>query len=236
MSLSSTASELTIPNTFQSGEKALASEVNDNFTATATAVNDNDARIVALEAAVSALTQRVETLESSFVSSAEYFGTDLFFLQNDANGTLLIPVVEGNQSSSSSIQTNYEYAAVPGLDTVSFDVADDNTTVIIQASGEAYLNTFSAYSSLSVAIEINGEIPDLGAQQTHRMVSDDNLSGGGAVWDIRVPVQLDAGTHTFSVLVKGTNQNQSQIVIDGRSLEGYDGRVKTSILQINSGN
>lgn len=43
------ASSVTIPNTFTSGTPALASEVNGNFTAVETAVNDNDSRITTLE-------------------------------------------------------------------------------------------------------------------------------------------------------------------------------------------
>jgi len=50
-SYAATASDLTIPNTFIAGAPALASDVNDNFTAVADAVNDNDGRIAALEGA-----------------------------------------------------------------------------------------------------------------------------------------------------------------------------------------
>ncbi len=39
------ASSVTIPNTFTSGEPAVAAEVNDNFTAVADSVNDNDSRV-----------------------------------------------------------------------------------------------------------------------------------------------------------------------------------------------
>ncbi len=46
------ASEVTGLNTFQAGEKALASEVNDNFTAVSDAVADNDARITANATAI----------------------------------------------------------------------------------------------------------------------------------------------------------------------------------------
>ena len=48
-SYAATADELTTPNTFAAGEPAVAAEVNDNFIAVETAVNDNNARIAALE-------------------------------------------------------------------------------------------------------------------------------------------------------------------------------------------
>ena len=46
------ASEVSGLNTFQAGEKALASEVNDNFTAVSDAVADNDTRITANATAI----------------------------------------------------------------------------------------------------------------------------------------------------------------------------------------
>ena len=45
VSSSAVASELAVPNTFSAGTPAKASEVNDNFTAAKTAVDDNFARL-----------------------------------------------------------------------------------------------------------------------------------------------------------------------------------------------
>jgi len=47
ISFSTLADDLTIPNTFQSGTPARAAEVNDNFTAVESSVDDNAADIVA---------------------------------------------------------------------------------------------------------------------------------------------------------------------------------------------
>jgi hypothetical protein len=65
------AGELAVPNVFSAGDPAVAAEVNENFSATAAAVNDNDARVEtletkvsALETALAALTTRTETLEA----------------------------------------------------------------------------------------------------------------------------------------------------------------------------
>ncbi|MHC4958526.1 MAG: hypothetical protein ACYTGN_09125 [Planctomycetota bacterium] len=49
------AGPVTIPHTFSSGTAAVAAEVNANFSAVRTAVNDNDGRIAALENAASGL-------------------------------------------------------------------------------------------------------------------------------------------------------------------------------------
>ena len=47
---------LTIPNTFVANTPAVADEVNANFSACKTAVDDNDSRVAALESAVSVAT------------------------------------------------------------------------------------------------------------------------------------------------------------------------------------
>lgn len=46
------AGEVTIPNSFSAGSTAVAAEVNGNFTAVSTAVNDNNGRVFALETLV----------------------------------------------------------------------------------------------------------------------------------------------------------------------------------------
>jgi hypothetical protein len=66
-SIAANASELTTPNVFTSGTPALASEVNENFSAIEAAVNDNDGRIAAMEGAGGAATFQV--------SNAIVFGT-----------------------------------------------------------------------------------------------------------------------------------------------------------------
>ncbi|NNG01435.1 MAG: hypothetical protein HKM93_18750 [Desulfobacteraceae bacterium] len=55
------AGEITIPNTFESGTPAVAVEVNENFTAVETAVDDNDSRIAAMEEVLTALLATIST-------------------------------------------------------------------------------------------------------------------------------------------------------------------------------
>jgi hypothetical protein len=52
LAVSALASEVSIPNVFVAGQKARASDVNENFNAVKTAVDDNDARITTLESQV----------------------------------------------------------------------------------------------------------------------------------------------------------------------------------------
>jgi hypothetical protein len=66
------SADLTIPHSFTSGAKAMASEVNTNFKALETEVNDNDSRIADLEAersyTVFALGEALQFLPGSSVT------------------------------------------------------------------------------------------------------------------------------------------------------------------------
>jgi len=126
----------------------------------------------------------------------------------------------------------YEFTAIPGLDTVSFDVSNDNSLVILQANGRAYNSEFSARTSVEVALYINGLKPEIGASQRLSIIGDDTLSGDGHDWNIFYTAELDAGTHNFSVMVKAFNQNEADVGIDGRSTKGFEGRVKVDIIEL----
>jgi len=66
------AAELSIPNEFTAGTSALAAEVNGNFSAAATAVNDNNSRIVTLEATVAQLQGDNASLQNFLSSVVPY--------------------------------------------------------------------------------------------------------------------------------------------------------------------
>ena len=59
MSQSLYAGSVSIPNSFTAGEPAVAAEVNANFDAVKTAVDDNDSRIATLEATIASLQETV---------------------------------------------------------------------------------------------------------------------------------------------------------------------------------
>ncbi len=58
------AGDLNVPHSFTAGTPALAAKVNANFSAVETAVDDNDARIAALEALVVTLQSKITTLQN----------------------------------------------------------------------------------------------------------------------------------------------------------------------------
>ena len=71
------ATDVTIPNTFTSGTAAVAAEVNDNFTAVKTAVDDNDGRIttnataITTKADATAVTAEIAAAVASKANSAD---------------------------------------------------------------------------------------------------------------------------------------------------------------------
>ena len=70
------ADNVTIPNVFQSGSPARASEVNDNFSAVEASVDDNAAEIATSKTNVADIDQRVGTLETGQVLQDDLITTN----------------------------------------------------------------------------------------------------------------------------------------------------------------
>jgi len=62
------ATELTVPNTFSSGTPAVAADVNANFDAVKSAVDDNDSRLVAVEAMLVSMQASLNTANETIAS------------------------------------------------------------------------------------------------------------------------------------------------------------------------
>ncbi|MCG8435170.1 MAG: hypothetical protein MJA83_14175, partial [Gammaproteobacteria bacterium] len=58
------AGEVTLPHTFQADTKAVAAEVNENFTAAITGINDNNTKLGELETQVQALQEALASLKT----------------------------------------------------------------------------------------------------------------------------------------------------------------------------
>lgn len=106
------AGPLTVPNAFSAGTKAVAADVNANFSAVKGAVNDNDARIASMEAAIAALEATVSAQASTIAT-----------LQNDLSST---------QSDLSSVQS--DLSSVQGNSVLALD---GNLSYTIDANGYA---------------------------------------------------------------------------------------------------
>ena len=235
------AGELVVPHAFVAGEPAVAGDVNENFAAVRDEVNDNHARLAVLENVIAGLSQRLAALEGQAPGVASFethFGTDLVFV--GSAGRFIIPYTgePGQQSVPTPgdavfRDTAFEFNALPGLQDVAFSVARDATLVILQTTGRAYNNAFQAASYLEVGISVDGQPPAMAAtERIHILATHANRSGASMNWYVNYPVLLDAGEHTFSVMVKGFANSQDNITIDGRSTFGHPGRVRATVLQI----
>ncbi len=78
------AGDLSIPNTFEAGTKAIAAEVNANFSAVETAVDDNDARIFDLESST------IESVGNVGGNIDMIGGTNISVTSDDVNNTITI--------------------------------------------------------------------------------------------------------------------------------------------------
>ncbi len=105
--VSTNAGELNIPNKFSSGEKALSSEVNANFNAVKTEVDDNAGKINSLTTMVGTNASGILNLET-----------------NQAGASINLPV-SGNPVNFTSTLTNIDSLTVPvpGPGVVVFNVS-----------------------------------------------------------------------------------------------------------------
>lgn len=83
-----TAGPVATPHTFTSGSPAVAAEVNENFSAVESAVNDNDARIATLISRVDDLMAENQRLASDLADATDFLADlrNVMFLQNDNQG------------------------------------------------------------------------------------------------------------------------------------------------------
>jgi len=119
------AAPLTIPNTFTANSPAVAADVNTNFTAAKAAVDDNDARITALETQIAALQVVTDT----------------------NNGVLTLQKAAGNWAM---VSNTFGYL-VPGAGVVEFNRDVKYGTVIVNADG-TFTVTFNGGSEVIAAL------------------------------------------------------------------------------------
>jgi hypothetical protein len=83
----SSATDFSVPHTFSAGQRAQASEVNQNFSAAAAAINGNAAALAAALQQLAALEELIATLQATI--SAANFGGVPVYSQGQFIGTLL---------------------------------------------------------------------------------------------------------------------------------------------------
>ena len=105
------AGNVNIPNTFTAGDTARASEVNENFSALETAVNDNDSRITTNEGAINDLANR----------SWEKSGNDLYY----NNGNIGIGTTEPDANMHIKNPTDF----------ASLEIESNNGRAVLRLNG-----------------------------------------------------------------------------------------------------
>ena len=141
------ASSLSIPNSFTAGTPAVAAEVNGNFTAVQTAVDDNDTRIAALEAALA-------TLQADLVSA----NADITSLQSTVTSqssdiASLQSTVTSQSSDIASLQSDLIAVnnTIATLQSNSVLDLDGNLIFVLDANG----NPTAQFTGVNVQV-ING--------------------------------------------------------------------------------
>ena len=112
----SSAGSVTIPNTFKSGTKAMASEVNANFKALETEVNDNDSNFRALETKVNDNDSRIADLEGERSYTVFALGEALQFLTG--SGVTVEDILAKAQAAYSLSLSQYTAGVVVRVDEI----------------------------------------------------------------------------------------------------------------------
>ncbi len=132
------ADTLTIPNTFVSGETARAAEVNDNFTAVKTEVDDNNARINQNESAMSFKQERV----SGSCQAGQY---------------MRVINSDGSVSCQVDINNDTTYTAGSGLTLTGTEFSTDTTAIQSRVSGSCpageSINVINADGSVGCEVD-----------------------------------------------------------------------------------
>ncbi len=155
-SLSAQASDLTIPNQFTSGTRAVAAGVNANFDATAVSVNDNQtqltdlvAQIVALTAIVNANSATITTLQTDNTNlQAEIDALEVVDTQHAADIAIAIAQSTENKAGISGLRNDL----VAGLASyLSVETDNQGNPVAIFSGINVHVN-----NSLGTTSSING--------------------------------------------------------------------------------
>lgn len=168
------ASDVSIPNVFVSGTPAVASEVNENFTAIENAVDDNNLRILENEGAADNNSQRITAIESSYVKGKGDLSVALTGVvtissastQLLGNGTLFLSEISVNDSimigneihEVASINSDTDLLLVSSHSSGALDVTayKDGSLLSVKTGADQERLSLDKSGNLSVTGTING--------------------------------------------------------------------------------
>ncbi|MBL4659813.1 MAG: hypothetical protein JKY19_05625 [Alcanivoracaceae bacterium] len=177
------ASELTVPNTFVAHQPAIAADVNVNFSAVETSVDDNHSRLVILESLVTQLQTNLANA-NAVINTIQ---TDLTTTQNNlamANSTIATL-----QTDLSSVENNsvleldglLRYAFINGHDTAEFRAINVHVN---DGSGDTS-GAVNGLGNLTIGYnENNDNAPEFCSDPQHDNQID--CENGSEIWDKNV--------------------------------------------------
>ncbi len=157
------AGSVTVPNNFTAGTQAVAAEVNDNFSAVKTAVDDNDSRIAALEARIVALEEKlasVSTLTYNGQPTVRFTGVNVQVVNGQGStatanglGNLIVGYDEADSSGTGHCTIGWYAAASVPTNVSNCSTAGGTWTTTGFKTGSHYLvtgsqNNYSRWSGL----------------------------------------------------------------------------------------
>jgi len=221
------AGNVTLPNTFQPNTPARASEMNANFTAVRTAVNDNFTLIGALQAALTTLTARVTSTESAIttlnprVTSAENSLASVSSRLNAVEQQLLagVPLVAVQGLMDAAQDTEGVWIDVGGA-TVSFSTTDPSTRILMTATGAMATWASSSWLRCGVRFLVDGSpLPGAGGPDSEgNLAMSPGPYKAGAAESLPFtsiePYTVGPGNHTVSL-------QMTRVHADGNTATGF---------------
>lgn len=187
------AGSVTGLTTFSANTTARASEVNDNFTAVKTAVDDNDSRINTNTSDIGANASDISTNASNISGNTANITTNASAISTLQANSAGVKTAE----AGGGVQITNSYAEYMSL-SVTVPAAGN---IIVFASGSVYLNVASASAQL-IRVKVSDTPADVSETPGIQFIRSPNVSATGAanVYPfsiVKVFSVSASGTHTY---------------------------------------
>ena len=180
------AAGLSVPNTFSSGTPAIAAEVNRNFDAVKTAVDDNDSRITIIESALSALQSTVSSQTATIssltnnLSSANNAISDLQSLlalkanANHNHNAIYSPILHNHTGVYAPVSHGHSQGSISGLSSALSTHASQ-----ISAINNSDVMDLDAYLTISTTGGAKATLSGINLQIVNGLGSTSTINGLG---------------------------------------------------------
>lgn len=218
------AGDLAIPNTFNAGERAVAEDVNTNFTAVETAVDDNNLRI-------NGNTADIATNESEIAANASDISTNTSNITGNA-ANIATNTSDISTNASDIAANSSDLAGMPGI---AYLDTGNNAIYPAQTDREVISLTINAPTAGHVLATYGGSLyftHTTGTQDVGRvwMNTDGGQNGEGAAFryfsiypalpsaayyysvSLHLAMPVSAGNTTFYVITDGSQGDTDQYI------------------------